>query len=337
MENKVKIDISLAAIFKVIFAVLLVWFLFTISEIVVLFFFALILVAALSPVVNKMSKYMHRALSVGILVLAFIAILVGVGFLIVPLLVLEIKQLAINLPIITSNLGPLYHNIQVYMGDYQSVLLNISSQIGKLTTGIYSTTIGFISGLVAFVTIMILAFYMLVGGESIKTYANMFISDEKREQAASILKKISEKMSQWLGGHLFLMLVIGICDGVVLTILGVPYALILAIWGGLAEIIPYLGPWLGAIPAVLIAFTISPLAALIVAISYFAIQQLESNFLAPKIIGKAVGLSPVIVILALLAGAKLMGLIGVLVAVPVAAIISVLIANWTEIKTLFKN
>lgn len=337
MENKVKIDISMTAIFKVIFAILLVWFLFTISEIVVLFFFALILVAALSPIVGKMSKIMPRSLSVIILFLAFIAILVGIGFLIVPLLVMEIKQLAINLPIITSKLGPLYHSVQVYMGDYQEILLNISSQIGKLTTGIYSTTVGFISGIAAFVTIMILAFYMLVGGESIKTYANVFVSDEKREQAASILKKISEKMSQWLGGHLFLMLIVGVLDGIVLTTLGIPYALILAIWGGLAEIIPYLGPWLSAIPAVLIAFTISPLAALIVAIAYVAIQQLEASLLAPKIIGKAVGLSPVIVIIALLAGAKLMGLVGVLVAVPVAAIISVLINHWSEIKTLFKN
>lgn len=337
MENRVKIDISMVAIFKVIFAVLLVWFLFTISEIVVLFFFALILVAALSPVVNKMHKIMPRSLAVAILVFAFMAILVGIGFLIVPLLVTEIKQLAINLPIITANLGPIYHSLQISIGSYQEILLNLSSQVGNLTSGIYSTTVGFISGVVAFVTIMILAFYMLVGGESIKSYANSFLSDQKREQAAGILKNISEKMSQWLGGHLFLMLIVGILDGIVLSVLGIPYALILAIWGGLAEIIPYLGPWISAIPAVLIAFTVSPLAALIVAIAYIAIQQLEASLLAPKIIGKAVGLSPVIVILALLAGAKLMGLVGILVAVPVAAIISVLINHWAEIKILFKN
>jgi len=337
MENRTRIDISLATILKIVLVVLGIWFLFTISEIVVLFFFALILVAALSPLVEKMSKFIPRSLAVGFLVLIFIGALVGIGFLIVPLLVMEIKQLALNLPAITSKLGPLYHNIQVSMGNYQEVLLNISSQIGKLTTNIYTTTIGFISGVVAFLTVIVLAFYMLVGKESIDTYANNFISHEKREQASKILNKISGKMSQWLGGHLFLMLVIGLFDGIALISLGIPYALILAIWGGLCEIIPYLGPWLGAIPAVLIAFTISPLAALLVAIAYIVIQQLESNFLAPKIIGKAVGLSPVIVILSLLAGAKLMGLIGVLVAVPVAAIISVIIFEWPEIQKIYKN
>lgn len=337
MENRTKIDISTATIIKVALVILGIWFLFTISEIVVIFFLALILAAALTPLVNKMSKFIPRALTVAILVLAFLAILVGIGFLIVPPLVNEIKLLAINLPIITSKMGPIYHTIQVYMGSYQEILLNLSGQIGKLTTGIYTTTIGFVSGLVAFLTIIILTFYMLAGKESISSYANNFISEEKRERAGVVLKEISEKMSQWLGGHLFLMLVIGICDGIALTILGIPYALILAIWGGLVEIVPYLGPWLGVIPAVLIAFTVSPLAALLVAVVYLLIQQLESNFLAPKILGNAVGLSPVIVILSLLAGAKLMGLIGVIIAVPVAAIISVLIANWPEIKKLAKN
>lgn len=337
MENRTKIDISLATIMKIVLVILGIWFLFIISEIVVLFFFALILVAALSPLVEKMSKFIPRSLAVGLLVVVFIGALVGIGFLIVPLLVIEIKQLAMNLPVITSKLGPLYHSIQVSMGNYQEVLLNISSQIGKLTTNIYTTTIGFISGIVAFLTVIILAFYMLVGKESIDTYANNFISDEKRERASKILNKISTKMSQWLGGHLFLMLIVGLLDGIALLSLGIPYALILAIWGALCEIIPYLGPWLGAIPAVLIAFTVSPLVALLVAIAYIAIQLLESNFLAPKIIGKAVGLSPVIVILSLLAGAKLMGLIGVLVAVPVAAIISVIIFEWPEIQKIYKN
>jgi predicted PurR-regulated permease PerM len=206
-----------------------------------------------------------------------------------------------------------------------------------LTSGIYSTTVGFISGLLAFFTITVLSFYMLLEKNSIKMFVFNFISEEKQSQAANILDKISDKMSQWLGGHLLLMLTIGIFDGIALMIMGMPYVLILAIWGGSMELIPYLGPWLGALPAVLIALTFSPWLALIVAITYFVIQQVESNFLAPKILGQAVGLSPVIVILSLLTGAKLMGLIGVIIAVPIAAIISVLIANWPEIKNLAKN
>lgn len=333
----VKIDISTVTIVKIVAVLLGIWFLFTIREVVVLFLLVLIIVAALTPIVNKMSKYVPR--SVAVVSLSFVLILgfIGIGFLIVPPLVFEIKQFALNLPVLTNQFGPLYHSFQSSVGSYQESLLNISSQLGKLTSGIYSTTLGFISGLLAFFTIMVLSFYMLLEKESIKTLAFNFISDEKHSRAANILDKISEKMSQWLGGHLLLMLTIGIFDGIALAFMGVPYVLILAIWGGLMELIPYLGPWLGAIPAILIALTFSPWLALIVAITYFIIQQLESNFLAPKILGQAVGLSPVIVILSLLTGAKLMGLIGVIIAVPIAAIISVLIANWPEIKNLSRS
>lgn len=336
MSNHVKIDISAATIIKIALIILGIWFLFVIRDILVLLFIVLIIVAALTPLVDAMAKFIPRFLAVLILALVFLGALVGIGFMIVPPLIVEIKQLAINLPIIISKLGPIYHSVQVYMGNYQETLLNFSSQLGKLTTGIYSTTVGLITGVIGLLTITILSFYLLIEHETINANVYNLISPEKREKVASLVKKISTKMSQWLGGNLLLMLIIGLVDGIALWILGVPYALILGIWGGLTEIIPYMGPWLGAIPAVIIAFTVSPLTALFVLIAYIVIQQLESTFLAPKIIGKAVGLSPVIIILSLLAGAKLMGILGVIIAVPIAAVISVLINNWDEVKVLNK-
>ncbi len=335
-EKKIQIEISTNTILKLALAILIFWFLFIIHQIVVLFLLVLIIVAALTPLVDRMTKYMPRALAVTLLALGFLAVLIVFGFLIVPPLSAEIKQLAINLPIIISKFGPIYHNFQLSIGNYQESILNISSQVGQLTSGIYSTTIGFISGIVGLVTMLVLTFYMLIDKETINTYFYGCFSKDKQEKVAKVVTKISEKMSQWLGGHLFLMLVVGILYGLALAILGVPYSLVLAIWGGLVEIIPYLGPWLAIVPAVLIAFTISPITALFVFIAYIIIQQLESHFLTPKIIGQAVGLSPVIIILALLIGAKLMGLLGVIIAVPVAAIISVLVLDWSEIKKLWK-
>ena len=336
MDKNIQIDVSVMTILKIVMIILAFWLLYLVREIAVMFVFALILVAALTPLVDKMAKYIPRTLAVSILTLFFIAILVGIGFLMVPVLITEIKQLAINLPIISSKWGPVYESIKHSMGTYQESNLNFSSEISKLTSGIYSKTMGFISGIIAFVTVIVLSFYMLVGKDSTNSLFYNLFPESKRDKIAAITQKISDKMGQWLGGHLFLMLVIGLCDSLALTILGIPYALILAIWGGLTEIIPYLGPWLGAIPAVLIALTVSPLAALFVAIAFLIIQQLESHFLAPKIIGEAVGLSPVIIILALLIGAKLMGLIGVLISVPIAAAISVLVTEWPEIRELVK-
>ena len=332
--TKTIIEVSSATIFKIILSILVVVLLFLIRDIVVLFFLVLVIVAALTPLVDRLSKKVPRTLVVACICLLFVGFLVGTGFLLAPPLVSETKLLAINLPIIISKLGPIYHNIQSYMGNYQESLLNLSSQLGDITTGLFSKTIGFVSGVFAFIMIIVLSFYMLVDKDKINDGFYNLLPPAKKEKIILIMKKISDKMGQWLGGHLLLMLIIGILDGVVLGVLGVPYALILAIWGGLVEIIPYLGPWLGLIPAVIIASTISPLTALLVAIAFVVVQQLESTLVAPKIIGKAVGLSPVIIIFSLLAGAKLFGLLGVIIAVPVAAVISVLIAEWPEIKEL---
>lgn len=334
MPNRVKIDISTATIIKVILIVLGVWFLFLIRDIVVLFFIVLIIVAAMTPLVDWLSRFIPRVLAVIILALVFIGLLVGIGFLIVPPLVTEIKLLAINLPIITAKLGPVYHSIQNSMSNYQEGLINISSQLGKITSGIYSTTLGFVSGVLAFLTILVLSFYMLIEKNTLMSYFSNLLPEGRRESIEQLFKKFNTKMGQWLGGHLLLMLTVGVLDGIALVILGVPYALILAIWGGLVEIVPYLGPWLALIPAAIIGFTMSPLTAILVIVAYLIIQQIEAQFLAPKILGKAVGLSPVIIILALLAGAKLMGILGMIIAVPVAATIAVLIQEWPEIVKL---
>lgn len=334
MPNRTRIDISTATIVKVALAILTLWFLYLVRDIVVLFFIVLIIVAAMTPLVDWLSKAMPRVLAVILLSLVFLGLLVGVGFLIVPPLVTEIKSLAINLPIITAKLGPLYHSIQNSISNYQEGLINVSSQLSKITSGIYSTTIGFVSGILAFLTILVLSFYMLIEKNTLMSYFSNLLPEGRRELSEQLFKKFNTKMGQWLGGHLLLMIAVGVLDGIALVILGVPYALILAIWGGLVEIIPYLGPWLALIPAAIIGFTISPLTALLVIIVYLIIQQIESQFLAPKILGKAVGLSPVIIILALLVGAKLMGILGMIIAVPVAATIAVLIQEWPEIRKL---
>lgn len=334
MPNRVKIDISTSTIIKVALAILAIWFLYVVRDIVVLFFIVLIIVAAMTPLVEWMSKYIPRILAVIILAIIFIGVLVGIGFLIVPPLVAEIKLLAINLPIITAKLGPVYDSIQNSMSNYQEGLINVSSQLGKLTSGLYSTTLGFISSLVAFFTILVLSFYMLIEKNTLVSYFSNLFPEERRESLAQIFRKFNTKMGQWLGGHLLLMVVVGLLDAIALVALGIPYALILAIWGGLMELIPYLGPWLALIPAAIIGFTISPLAAVLIVAAYLIIQQIEAQFLAPKILGKAVGLSPVIIILALLAGAKLMGILGMVIAVPVAATIAVLIQEWPEIRKL---
>lgn len=334
MENRVKFDISTSTIIKLALAVLAVWFLFAIKDVLVLFFIVLVIVAALAPIVDNLSKYIPRWLSVLLFAVILLGVLSLIGVLLVPLIITELQMLSVNLPIIMSKLGPLYQSIQDSVGNYQEGLFNISSQLARISTNIYSTTIGFISGFIALLTVFVLTFYMLLEKDSIKNFIQQTIPIDSHEKIVIILKKISEKMGGWLRGQVFLMLAVGILDGIALAVLGVPYALVLALWGGLTEVIPFIGPWLGLVPAFLVALTISPVKAIIVLVVFVLIQQLEAQFLAPKIMGKAVGLSPVIIILALLIGAQLMGILGVIFAIPAAAVVSVIIQEWREIKKI---
>jgi len=130
---------------------------------------------------------------------------------------------------------------------------------------------------------------------------------------------VEDKLGAWLRGQIVLSLAIGVITWFVLTILGIPFALPLAILAGFLEIIPTIGPIIAAIPAVIVAFAISPFMGLVVMLAYVGIQVAENNILVPKIMQKAVGLNPVVILVAILIGANLMGIIGALLSIPLVS------------------
>ena len=134
-------------------------------------------------------------------------------------------------------------------------------------------------------------------------------------------------MGMWLRGQLFLSFIVGLLVYIGLLILGVKYALVLALIAAILEIIPFIGPTIAAIPAILVGLTDSWIKALVVVILYFVVQQLENHIIVPKVMQKAVGLNPIVVIIVIMVGAKLGGIVGALIAVPVAAAIGVFVGD----------
>lgn len=132
-----------------------------------------------------------------------------------------------------------------------------------------------------------------------------------------------ERMGSWLRGELVLMFSIAILTYFALLLLGVPYALVLAIIAGILEIIPFIGPLLSGVPAVILALSISPIHAVLTALSYVVIQSVEGNVLVPKIMQKATGINPIISLLAVLIGWRLGGIVGAILSIPLANAISV--------------
>ena len=150
-------------------------------------------------------------------------------------------------------------------------------------------------------------------------FVNIFLTDEK-DKIKSLLVRIENKLGAWLRGQLVLMLIIGVATYLGLILLGVDYALALAVIAGLLEIVPILGPIISAVPALIMGFVISPVTGFAVIGLYLLIQQLESNLIVPKVMQKAVGFNPLVTIIALMVGGQLMGIVGAILAVPIVIV-----------------
>jgi len=192
------------------------------------------------------------------------------------------------------------------------------SQAGE---NIFTGTITFLGGIFEFIIVLSIAFYMTVQEKGTKKFFAALIPDDHKEYVMSFVERIEYKMGRWLQGQMLLMFLVFGLDYLGLLAIGAPYALILALIAGILEIIPYIGPIISAVIAVTVSFLHGPVTGLFVLALFTAVQQLEGYVLTPLVMRKAVGLNPVVVIVALLVGAKLAGVIGVIVSVPIATVI----------------
>lgn len=324
LENSTKI------ILKVVFVLLALAFLWVIRDIIVLFLLAVVLASAMEP----LADYLHaRKIPRGVSVLAVYIVFLGLAALvissIIPPVIDQFKLLARNLPEYLSELQTRYPVVQSFIGgDTLSSLANSFLTSGDQT--VVSRTVGVFNGFFAFVTVLVISFYLVVSKEKgMKDFISSIVPVGRREQVVGLVSKIQKKMGLWVLGQVILSVVIFVFTFIGLTILGVEYALVLALFAGLLEVIPYIGPTLSAVPAFFFALVQSPALAVGVIILYILIQKAESYVLVPKVMEKTIGTSPLIVLIALLVGFKLAGVIGLLLGVPLAGAIMVVIEEFS--------
>jgi predicted PurR-regulated permease PerM len=210
----------------------------------------------------------------------------------------------------------------------------------NLTSGLYEAVVSVFGGLVTAIGILVIAFYMTVEEDGIKNFIRAVTPVSYQPYIIHKLAQIQKRLSSWLWGQLLLMCFIGTLTGVALWILGVPYALVLGILAGLLEFIPIIGPTVAAVPAVFFAFSdyaATPYKPFIVIVMFIVIQQVENQLLVPRVMKRAVGLNPIVVIVALLVGVKLGGFIGLVLAVPLVAIIDVFAGDFIAEKQREQN
>jgi predicted PurR-regulated permease PerM len=195
--------------------------------------------------------------------------------------------------------------------------------VGKVAAAVANVA----GGIFGVVTILILTFYLLVESRSLREQAMLLFPRRYRARVDAASREAMVKVSAWLGGQLLLAGVIGTTSAIGLWALGIPFFYVLALLSAVGEMIPVVGPIISAVPALAVASTVSLQKVLLVLVFFFLQQQLENHILVPKIMSRQVGVSAVTVIVSLLIGGSLLGIVGALLAVPTAAILSVVAAE----------
>lgn len=329
--GEIIIHFSLTSILKVIFLFAVLALIYLVRDFILMFVVAIILAAIIDPIADKWQKRgLPRGISVLICYLILFSVLGLILYLLIPPLVQQTRELIQDFPEYWGKLVAGYSTLQDYSATYgflenfQKILKSVETGLARSATSALGVIVNIFGGLISFLVILVIAFYLVVQKNALCVLFQTFIPSQYQSRCAAILSKIQRKVRAWIGGQLVLCLVVGLLSYIGLSILGVRYALVLGLIAGVTEFIPYLGPILGAIPAVLIALVLSPIKALLVIALYFVIQQLENNLLVPKVMQKAVGLNPLVSIVVLILGAKLAGILGAILAIPVTTALLVL-------------
>ncbi len=208
-------------------------------------------------------------------------------------------------------------------GTWQTAFDGIKGQTSQVIGGLFSTVGDVFGGLVTFFAVLVLSFYMILEESAVRNVFQNLVPLEYQGFASRLIGQMIDKLGGWMRGQLVLGLIIGVLYFVAYWAIGVPYALLLALLGGLLEFIPYIGPFIAAVPAVILGLSISPTHALIALLATVVIQRIENDIVVPKVMQKAVGLNPIVSLIAFMVGAKLFGVVGAIFAIPVATAASV--------------
>lgn len=326
------IHLSTRTIMKVLLTVAAVYVAFLVWDIFLLLFVALILAALIDPFATSLQK---RKIPRGIAVLIIYFILFGtIGVAIATLAPI----IARDVPLLVENTEVFLRDVQAqpwwgqYFGnsDLVSELTQFFQSDGSISSGalngVFSTVSGLVAGIVSFILVLVITFYMVVQDDPLNKVLSSILPEAQAKEVLSVLQDIQRTLALWLRGQIILSLIIGVAVFIGLQLLGIKYAAAIALLAALFEFVPYIGPMLAAIPALFFGFIQGGwVMVLLVAALYVFIQQVENHILVPKVMQHAVGLNPIVSIIAILLGVQLAGVLGALLAIPVGASLSVLL------------
>ncbi|MDR7855993.1 AI-2E family transporter [Tissierella sp.] len=303
-------------------------------------FYTIILSAILAylfnPIINRLEKKgIKRVWGVLLLYLCIILVIMFFFFLVVPRSTTEIKRLVSDMPKYleqaSSLIDAMYNKYYSTLGDLPPMFQGVQQVVMENIVGLESIVVNglktFIGGIintfskvVSIVLTPILTLYFLVDKDYFKVKIMGLIPEKRRKEYKKLFNEMDYSLSKFVRGKIIMATYVGIATSIVLLIIGVDFAIVIGFITGIADIIPYIGPFLGFAPAVFFAYLSSPLKAIWVSLFFLSIQWIENNIMAPKILGDTTGIHPMVVLLSIIIGGGIFGVVGMILAVPVVAV-----------------
>jgi predicted PurR-regulated permease PerM len=331
MEHRIS-DISWESLWRILIFVVLVAILYQGREIILGLFLAIIISSGLEGIVDALERIgLPRSISVILIFLFVIVVFIFIIYSLAPFVIVELNTIFSGTGKATS--GSL--NLLLNFKDSPS----ISSAISKLSSQFFSSTaspLSFFSnalgGFGLAVAVVISSFYLSLSHDGVERFIKVVIPPDYEAKALKIYERSRKLIGSWFRTQLLLSLIMGFIVWGGLTVMGVPYALLIAFLAAIFELVPFVGPIISGAIAIVSALTISTALGLYTLIFFLVAQQLESNVLVPLLSRRSVGLHPVIVIVALLIGAEVGSVLGIVIAVPAAAVFQEVIQEWSMNK-----
>ncbi|MHA8110045.1 AI-2E family transporter [Lactobacillaceae bacterium Melli_B4] len=335
-------------------------FLFTPIGIFISTVFVPILVAGalfymLNPIVELLMKvhYKHfrlnRTASVAIIFIAFLGILIYIGASFIPRIFTQVTNLFNHLPDVAAstedtiekvtNHGWMQNvDITDYINQFQTYLTNYTQNVlSSITTSLGNIISMATSVAIVIITVPVILFYMLKDGHKLMPTIEKLIPKRHQKQTVVLLSRMNETIARYIGGQMIECLFVGIFTSLGYVLIGQKYALVLGVFAGVCNIIPYVGPYIGILPSLLVAFSADIKQVIYVVIVVLIVQQLDGNLVYPNVIGKSLQIHPLTIIVILLAAGNISGLVGMILAIPLYAVVKVVVQYIYNIWLLQHN
>jgi predicted PurR-regulated permease PerM len=314
-------------------AAVLAWLVIGFSEILFILFLAILLAIGIDPLVDRMERWrLPRSAAIFIIYLGILGVLLFAVALLVPVVVSESSQLADSLPRIAQQVADLPSHYKLDLPGLEQIDTSdlgrrLGAEVGSIVASVPRVLVDVgkaVTGLlVSSLLVLVVGFFLSADAHFAPRFIARFFPPRLRDTVTDVSREVAGRLGHWVRAQLLVGVFFGTCFGVGLAVMGVPFALSLGVAGAVLELIPYVGGITVTAIAMLVALTISPWLAVGVLVLEIVVANVESHVIYPKMVGNAVGLHPLSIILALFIGAEAKGIMGALVAVPVAAVLQV--------------